>query len=250
MLRKVFLLLLLVVFWAVVLLPLTLKPSRSPGSFSFVPAGQARPAERLPVPWENAQRATVRVADGSTDSANYAAPDYESAAPPVTDDAMPPSAPSSNCGSTYTIQRGDSLGKIAKTCGVTLSNLLAANPTIQNPNRIYPGQQINIPSGRGGADTLVELPSLPAAGSASFYPGALLEVQAAGLPPDTGVRVGIGLSISGYHSLGTHMTDAQGNLTISVVVPDHARMGEAAFILVTTHGVPARQAISEKFTIQ
>ncbi len=52
----------------------------------------------------------------------------------------------SNCGTTYTVQRGDYLVKIARTCGVTYADLLAANPTITNPSRIYPGQVINIPS--------------------------------------------------------------------------------------------------------
>ena len=33
----------------------------------------------------------------------------------------------SACGSTYVVQRGDWLAKIARTCGVTLSQLIAAN---------------------------------------------------------------------------------------------------------------------------
>src|SRR5512146_603090 len=52
----------------------------------------------------------------------------------------------SSCGSTYTVQRGDYLTKIARTCGVSYSDLLKANPTITNPSRIYPGQVLNIPS--------------------------------------------------------------------------------------------------------
>jgi len=36
----------------------------------------------------------------------------------------------SYCGSTYIVQRGDWLSKIANRCGVTLSQLYAANPWV------------------------------------------------------------------------------------------------------------------------
>lgn len=50
----------------------------------------------------------------------------------------------SACGDTYTVKQGDYLSKIARTCGVTLSSLYAANPQISDFNRIYPGQVIRI----------------------------------------------------------------------------------------------------------
>lgn len=49
------------------------------------------------------------------------------------------------CGSTYVVQRGDWLAKIARRCGVTLSAMYAANPGVYS--RIYPGQVLNIPGG-------------------------------------------------------------------------------------------------------
>lgn len=51
----------------------------------------------------------------------------------------------SSCGATYTIKTGDYLTKIAKTCGVSYSDLLKANPSITNPNRVFTGQKLNIP---------------------------------------------------------------------------------------------------------
>ncbi len=51
-----------------------------------------------------------------------------------------------SCGSTYTVQRGDYLTKIARTCGVSYSDLLMANPAITNPSLIFPGLVLNIPS--------------------------------------------------------------------------------------------------------
>jgi LysM repeat protein len=51
------------------------------------------------------------------------------------------------CGSTYVIQRGDWLSRIANRCGVTLSALCAANPGICYQRYIYPGQLLAIPGG-------------------------------------------------------------------------------------------------------
>lgn len=48
---------------------------------------------------------------------------------------------------SYTVQPGDSMWSIAQQLGLTLDELLAANPQITNPDLIYPGQEINIPGG-------------------------------------------------------------------------------------------------------
>ena len=47
---------------------------------------------------------------------------------------------------TYKVEKGDSLWKIAVRYSVGLSEIKAANPTIKNYNLIYPGQIINIPT--------------------------------------------------------------------------------------------------------
>lgn len=46
----------------------------------------------------------------------------------------------------YTVEHGDTLGRIAREHGVDLQGLIAANPQIANPNRIYPGDQLTIPA--------------------------------------------------------------------------------------------------------
>ncbi len=48
--------------------------------------------------------------------------------------------------SRYTVRSGDTLTKIAKANNVTVSELLAANPSIKNASLIYVGQTITIPS--------------------------------------------------------------------------------------------------------
>lgn len=46
---------------------------------------------------------------------------------------------------TYTVVKGDTLWLIAKKFGVTLEELIKANPQIKDPNKIYPGNKVNIP---------------------------------------------------------------------------------------------------------
>ena len=59
---------------------------------------------------------------------------------------------SSWCGSTYVVQRGDWLAKIARNCGVSLSALYAANPWTRSVYYIYPGQILNMPGYSDGND--------------------------------------------------------------------------------------------------
>lgn len=47
---------------------------------------------------------------------------------------------------TYTVQRGDSLWKISLKYQIGLSEIIEANPQIKNPDLIYPGQKVNIPT--------------------------------------------------------------------------------------------------------
>lgn len=49
--------------------------------------------------------------------------------------------------STYVVQQGDTLGKIAVRLGVRLGDVLAVNPQIWNPSLIYVGQVIHLPAG-------------------------------------------------------------------------------------------------------
>lgn len=49
--------------------------------------------------------------------------------------------------SAYVVRSGDTFGKIARHFGVTLADLIAANPQIPDPGVIRPGQEITIPGG-------------------------------------------------------------------------------------------------------
>ncbi|MGA7097175.1 MAG: LysM peptidoglycan-binding domain-containing protein [Acidimicrobiia bacterium] len=53
----------------------------------------------------------------------------------------------------YTVERGDTLGRIARDNGVSLADLVALNQ-IDDPNLIYPGQVLVIPGEEGKPDTI------------------------------------------------------------------------------------------------
>ena len=48
------------------------------------------------------------------------------------------------CGDTYVVIAGDYPGLIAEKCGVSVDDLLAANPGL-DPTALQPGQEINVP---------------------------------------------------------------------------------------------------------
>lgn len=52
---------------------------------------------------------------------------------------------SSGADNTYTVKSGDTLSKIAIANGLSLNDIVAANPQIKNPDRIEIGQEINLP---------------------------------------------------------------------------------------------------------
>lgn len=61
--------------------------------------------------------------------------------------AQIPAPPQSCNGQLYTVRAGDSLFLIGRRFGVTVQQLQAANPQISNPNVIFIGQVICIPTG-------------------------------------------------------------------------------------------------------
>ncbi|HYV47359.1 MAG TPA: LysM peptidoglycan-binding domain-containing protein [Myxococcaceae bacterium] len=55
--------------------------------------------------------------------------------------------------SSYTVQSGDNLSRIAQQHGTSLNQLLQANPQFQkNPNLIHPGEKVNFPGSKDSFD--------------------------------------------------------------------------------------------------
>jgi LysM repeat protein len=70
--------------------------------------------------------------------------------PPATPPPGPPTpVPPPPSGTTYVVQRGDTLSRIAARFGTTVAAIVNANPVITNPNLIYVGQVLTIPTGGG-----------------------------------------------------------------------------------------------------
>lgn len=62
--------------------------------------------------------------------------------------------------SSYTVKYGDTLWKIAVKYQVGLSELIASNPQLANPNFIYPNQQIKIPQANANQNWEAQVVSL------------------------------------------------------------------------------------------
>lgn len=58
---------------------------------------------------------------------------------------VPQALAQSDCGTSVTVVRGDTLREIAYRCDTTVSALMRANPQIKNANLIYPGQVLVLP---------------------------------------------------------------------------------------------------------
>ncbi|MGF1527802.1 MAG: LysM peptidoglycan-binding domain-containing protein [Candidatus Competibacterales bacterium] len=66
---------------------------------------------------------------------------------PSTSGAAPASGSPGDAGKTHEVALGDTMGEVASQYGVPLQDLIDANPQVDNPDLIYPGQTLNIPEG-------------------------------------------------------------------------------------------------------
>ena len=67
--------------------------------------------------------------------------------------SAPSTDPSPSPSGSYTVKSGDTLSQIAVDHGVSLQELLNANPSISDPNLIRPGQIIRIPGASGSSSS-------------------------------------------------------------------------------------------------
>ena len=79
-----------------------------------------------------------------TDNGFYVAPDPVPPIIPVSQPVPVSPVPTVSVGTSYTVQAGDTLSKIAKFYGTTVSNIMALNPQILDANKISIGQVIRI----------------------------------------------------------------------------------------------------------
>jgi LysM repeat protein len=190
-----------------------------------------------------------------------------------------------DCTDPYIVQQGDYLSRIASICGTTVGSIRLANPEITNINLIYPGMLIRIPGGvpvqpqqplpvtGGEKDPLFQWTATPPAviaptplllatatpeiqtdvspevGAPVFRAGTEMRVRALSLPPNTPVSIAIGPVGGDYAVVASGVTDAQGNLSMFVTVPDAPNEILPHVVVVTTTIEPFAQTISPPFYI-
>ncbi|HEX2979736.1 MAG TPA: LysM peptidoglycan-binding domain-containing protein [Anaerolineaceae bacterium] len=204
------------------------------------------------------------------------------------------------CGSTYTVLRGDYLSKIARQCGISLTNLINANPQISNTNIIYPGQVLKIPSGTTPVtvtpgstyivqpgDTLNKIavrfkvtvdsilkanPSITNANriesgqqiklpegavqipTVSITPtkgdlGAKITLAATGFRANIPVEIAYGLTDTQLTAIQQATTDSHGAVLQTITLPAGAQAGKAYVFVVRSTGDANERATSNAFQV-
>jgi len=122
---------------------------------------------------------------------------------------------------TYTVKPGDTLSRIAMRNGVSLAQLLQANPQISNPNNIKVGDIINVPNGEVTTENTKPLPAnVPAAAAAGALGKALADALGA---------------LSAKYETG-----GRGPGTVSTGAGDFGGVSYGSYQMASKMGVPAR----------
>ena len=199
---------------------------------------------------------------GSADGINFDVFGSDSPASSSTSNpggAMEVSAVNSGAsGNSYTVKSGDTLSRIAQSNGVVLKDLLAANPSISNPNLIGVGQKITLPeNGAAPAQASTPTPTLTFAPTVApsatpdqgLQPGDLVNIEVKGFPPNAEVEVAIGRIGYSPASVEKMETGENGVLKTSLVVPEKARPNEKWTVSITTVKPPRMKVTAAPFLI-
>jgi murein DD-endopeptidase MepM/ murein hydrolase activator NlpD len=122
---------------------------------------------------------------------------------------------------TYTVKPGDTLSKIAQRNGLSLAQLLQANPQVKDPNKIKVGDVINVPDDSTTTDNTKPLPS-------NMVPST--PVGAIG----TAAADALGALSAKYE------TGGRGPGTVSTGSGDPGGVSYGSYQMATKMGVPAR----------
>lgn len=185
------------------------------------------------------------------------------------------------CTDPYVVRSGDMLSSIAELCNTSVANIRLANPEIRNANLIYSGQVIRI-----SANTLLQPTAIPVTGQQpiivqaapqippeapevaiitgasqgqpaasnvqlvpAILPGTGMQVKGFNFPANTPVHIAIGPLNTGYNVVANGITDAAGNITVTIVVPTAPDPTLPWIVVVATINEPVVQAPSQPFTI-
>ena len=145
----------------------------------------------------------------------------------------------------YTVERGDTLGEIAKEHGVSVADLIKLND-ISNPNLIYIGQVLVIPGEEGEpevvhvvkqGDTLSRIAS-------SYGSSVTALVERNGITNPNLIRIGQNIVISGSGTSGGSSTSTpapSANPNVRSGAYHIVKKGEKLDAIAANHGVPSSQ---------
>jgi murein DD-endopeptidase MepM/ murein hydrolase activator NlpD len=145
---------------------------------------------------------------------------------------------------TYTVKPGDTLSRIAMRNGVTLAQLLQANPQVKDPNRISVGDVINLPDGSTG---------VPAGSTDDTKPlPANLSAAVAAAPPSQPVSTSAGvLGAAIAEELGIlsakYETGGRGPGTVSSGAGDPGGVSYGSYQMATKTGTAKRFVTQSSF---
>jgi murein DD-endopeptidase MepM/ murein hydrolase activator NlpD len=146
---------------------------------------------------------------------------------------------------TYTIKAGDTLSRIAARNGLTLAQLLQANPQISDPNKISVGAVLNLPNSSSSTDATRPLPPKPVAAPVTPDPLITSTDNTRPLPSNPVPAVPAG-------ALGEALAEALGNLsakyetggrgpgTVSTGVGDPGGVSYGSYQMATKMGTVTR----------
>ncbi|MCA1579562.1 MAG: LysM peptidoglycan-binding domain-containing protein [Acidobacteria bacterium] len=147
---------------------------------------------------------------------------------------------------TYTVKAGDTLSKIAARNGLTMTQLLQANPQISDPNRIKIGDVLNLPNGSTATENTRPLPTKPVATNpAASNPATPISTENTQPLPSNPVASAVG-------AIGQALADALGALsakyetggrgpgTVSTGAGDPGGVSYGSYQMATKMGTVAR----------
>jgi murein DD-endopeptidase MepM/ murein hydrolase activator NlpD len=136
---------------------------------------------------------------------------------------------------TYTVKAGDTLAKVAKRSGITLAQLLQANPQIKDPNKIKVGAVLNLPDSSAPADAAK--PVTPAPAPAKPAPA---KPAAAAKPAVTTAAGAVGKALADALGIlsAKYETGGRGPGTVSTGKGDRGGVSYGSYQMASKLGVP------------
>jgi LysM repeat protein len=130
----------------------------------------------------------------------------------------------------YIVKAGDTLSKIAARNGLTLAQLLQANPQIKDPNRISVGDSINLPDSASGVPAGSTENTQPLPSSVNPIEAAAVAAGAIG----AAIADALGMLSAKYE------TGGRGCGTVSTGAGDYGGVSYGSYQMASKMGVPTK----------